>query len=451
MFSSAQILRITRGRLAGGSTATNIKGISIDSRTIRRGEAFLAVKGDNFDGHDFISRAIEKGAGCIIKEARNKNKVAPGIACIEVKNTLKALRDIAGYWRKRFAIPLIAVSGTNGKTTTKDMIARVLSHRFKVLKNEGTKNNHIGLPLTLLKLNDSYDMAVLELGTNHPGEIKYLAEAASADIGVITNIGAGHLEYFGNLAGVFKEKYALIHNLNKPAIALLNADDRFLKNEITKSKGRQFVVGFGIKNQSDFFASGIRRHKQKLNFCVNLRQEFELNTLGEHNIYNALVAVAIGRIFGLGYREIAARLKTFDFPEGRLKFTRSGNIRFIDDTYNSNPNSLKQALDLLDKFETCGRKIMVMGDMLELGNLSKSFHIQAGREIAAACDALIAVGSLSKYAASVARRCGLSPDNIFICRTARQAHRILHDRLSVKNNDIVLVKGSRAMGMEEVF
>ena len=451
MFSCAQILKATRGKLISGSKSVPIRSISIDSRTIKRQEAFLAIKGNNFDGHDYITQAIKKGASCIIKEEKNKNKVRGSVACIEVKDTLKALGDIAGFWRKRFDIPVIAVSGSNGKTTAKDMIAWVLSQKFKVLKNEGTKNNQIGLPLTVLNLDDSYDLVVLELGTNHPGEIEYLTSVARPNIGVITNIGHAHLEYFGNLSGVFKEKAALIHNLNNPAIAVLNADDRFLKNEITKKTKRTFVVGFGIKNQSDFFASNIVQHKYSLNFCVNRRQEFKLNTLGYNNIYNALIAGAIARIFGLDYKDIAARLTNFNFPRGRLRFIRSGNIGFIDDTYNSNPNSLKQALNALDKFQTAGRKIFIMGDMLELGRKARAFHIQAGREAAKICDSLIAVGRFSKLAADSAKDSGLSIENIFTCRTTQEAAKILRARLSVKNSDIVLVKGSRAMKMEEVL
>jgi UDP-N-acetylmuramoyl-tripeptide--D-alanyl-D-alanine ligase len=451
MFGCAQILKATSGKLVSGSKSVIIKGISIDSRTIKRQEAFLAIKGNNFDGHDYITRALKKGASCIIKEAKNKNKIPGSAACIEVKDTVKALGDIARYWRERFDIPVIAVSGSNGKTTVKDMIAGVLSQKFKVLKNEGTKNNQIGLPLTVLKLDDSYDIVVLELGTNHPGEIGYLVKIARPDIGVVTNIGPGHLEHFGDLSGVFKEKTALIRNLSKPAIAVLNADDRLLKNEITRKTKRTFVLGFGIKNQSDFFASDIAQQQCRLNFCVNRRQVFKLNTLGYSNIYNALIAVAIARIFGLDYKDIAKKIAAFDFPKGRLKFMRSGNIRFIDDTYNSNPLSLQQALNALDKFQTAGRKIFVMGDMLELGRKQRAFHIQAGREIARVCDALIAVGRLSKLAAQQARYCGLNSGNIFTCSTAQEAAKILRAKLSVKNSDIVLVKGSRAMKMEEVL
>jgi len=451
MFSCAQILKATRAKLVNGSGDIWVKDISIDSRTIKKGSAFIAIKGNNFDGHDFIGKAIKKGASCIIKAEKNKQKVTERVACIEVKDTLKALGDVANFWRKRFDVPVIAVTGSNGKTTAKDMIAWVLSHKFKVLKNEGTKNNQIGLPLTLLKLDGTYDIVVLELGTNHPGEIAYLSRIAGSNVGVITNIGAAHLGYFGNLAGVFKEKSALIRNLDKPAIAILNADDHFLRNEVTRKTKIPFVLGFGIKNQSDFFATDIKERHQALVFSINLKQKIKLQTLGYHNIYNALIAAAIARVFGLRYREIALRLAGFDFPESRLKLVKSKNIRFIDDTYNANPDSLQEALNTLEKFQVRGRKIFIMGDMLELGSGARAFHIRAGKDIVKVCDVFISVGRLSKFTAQTARRCGFKSKNIFTCRRSEEAAKILRKKLFPQSNDIVLVKGSRAMRMEEVF
>lgn len=451
MFSCAQILKATRGKLVNGSADTWVKDISIDSRTIQKGFAFIAIKGNNFDGHDFIGAAIKKGASCIVKTDKNKQKATGRIACIEVKDTLKALGDIANFWRKRFDVPVIAVTGSNGKTTAKDMIAWVLSAQFRVLKNEGTKNNQVGLPLTLLKLDDTYDIVVLELGTNHPGEIGYLSRVARPNIGVIANIGTAHLGYFGNLARVFKEKSALIHNLDNPAIAVLNADDRFLKNEVTRKAKRPFVLGFGIKNQSDFFATDIKQHRQALVFSINLKQKIKLQTLGYHNIYNALIAAAIAKNFGLSYREIALRLAGFDFPAGRLKLVKSKNIRFIDDTYNSNPDSLQAALNALEKFQVRGRKIFIMGDMLELGSFARAFHIRAGKDITKVCDVFITVGRLAKFAGQAAKGCGFNMKNIFTCRSSQEAAKILRKKLSLQSDDIVLVKGSRAMRMEEVL
>lgn len=450
MFKTNELLNATGGKLIGGSAAVNIKGISIDSRTIKEGQAFIAIKGNNFNGHNFISEAVSKGARAVIAQHPATRNLPENIAFIQVSNTTKALGDIARFNRQRFAIPVIAISGSNGKTTTKEMIAGILSGKFKVLKNEGTKNNQIGLALTLLNLNADYDMAVLELGTNHPGEIEYLARTCLPNIGVITNIGPAHLEYFGDLGGVFKEKWALMRNLIKPCLGILNADDAMLRKNLFKDALCPFTLGFGIKKRGDFFASQIKFSK-KLEFWANLKYKFTLATLGYYNIYNALAAIAVGRIFGIKYKDMAERLANFDFPQGRLKFINLDGLKFIDDTYNSNPSSLKQALDTLDNYRARGKKIFVMGDMLELGESKELLHRRVGEKIKKRCDIFIAVGNLAKIAAEAAIASGFDIKNIFTCQCSSQARAILFNRLSLKKEDIVLVKGSRAMKMEEVF
>ena len=450
MFKVDELIKATKARLASSKKDAIIKGISIDSRIIKPGEAFVAIKGNNFDGHDFIGEVINKGASCIIKEAAVKKDIGTNTVVIEVKDTIRALGDIAQYQRKKFDIPVIAVTGSNGKTTAKEMIARVLSGKFKVLKNFGTKNNHIGLPMALLGLDSSYDLAVLEVGTNHFGEIAYLAKICSPNIVVITNIGSSHLEFLNNLKGVFKEKYTLINKLKAPYLAILDSDDGLLKKEITKKIKKPFIISFGIKNKSDFIAQDIKASNGKIEFLVNRKYAFTLNTLGHYNIYNALAAITAGRIFGLDYGDIARRLSDFDFPQSRLKLAEFNNIRFIDDTYNSNPLSLRQALEALERFKTKGRKIFIMGDMLELGSRKDIFHYEAGRKIAGICDVFITVGELSCLSAKGARDSGFTKDS-FHCKSASEARDILLKKISPTPEDIVLVKGSRSMKMEEVF
>jgi UDP-N-acetylmuramoyl-tripeptide--D-alanyl-D-alanine ligase len=247
------------------------------------------------------------------------------------------------------------------------------------------------------------------------------------------------------------EKYKLIGNLKSPYIVILNADDGLLRRKVVKSIRKPFTLGFGIKNKADFSATVAKIYEGGLEFLVNLQHKFILKTLGYHNIYNALAAVALGRIFGMEYKDIALRLASFEFPAGRLKLIRLDKIKFIDDTYNSNPLSLKQALDVLGRFNADGRKILVMGDMLELGSRQSAFHFQAGRQAAKICDALITVGKLSKLAADAARECGFDIRNIFTCESCRDAQDILFNKISPREDDIVLVKGSRAMKMEEIF
>jgi len=465
VFKIHELLEATNGKLIKGRppsspSETNfvagklgglIRGISLDSRTIMAGEAFIAIKGNNFDGHDFIDTAIKKGASCIIKE-RGKAKFGPRkAAIIEVRDTIKALGDIAKFHRKRFNVPVIAITGSTGKTTTKEMLSWILSSKFKVLKNEGTKNNNIGLPQTLLGLEKHHDIVIAELGTNHFGEIANLSEICQPNAGIITNIGPSHLEYFHDLNGVFREKYSLIRSLKGPSFAILNADDRFFKMRLLTKNHIPFMLGFSINNQSEFQASAIKNSSGKLEFCVNKKQKFILKTLGLHNIYNTLAAIACGRIFGMGYKDMAGRLGNFEFPEGRLKLIELKQKRFIDDTYNSNPASLKQALKVLEDFKTDGEKIFIMGDMLELGKFAESFHYRAGKVVAKSCDKFITVGKLSKLAQEAAKKSGFNAKNIFSCDTASEAREILFKDIVPDKNDIILVKGSRAMKMEEIF
>ncbi|MDI6606185.1 MAG: UDP-N-acetylmuramoyl-tripeptide--D-alanyl-D-alanine ligase [Candidatus Omnitrophota bacterium] len=453
MFKRDELVKATKGGLFGAGNKKIAGGISIDSRRLKAGDIFIAIKGNNFDGHDFIAEAAKKGAAAVIVHSVQQSIVhrPEKTTFILVKDTTKALGDIARFQRDKFNIPVIAVTGSNGKTTTKEMIAYLLSDKFKVLKNEGTKNNHIGLPLTLTKLNNSYDFAVLEAGTNHPGEIAYLAGICLPNIAVITNIGPAHLQYFKDLGGVYREKISLLRYLRKPQIGVFNADCKLLGPQVFSRHKGKIIFGFGINRGADFFASNIEIGKAKASFLLNKKYKFTLKTLGHYNIYNALAAIAIARLFGMEYTDIARRLSLFNFPQGRLKFIKLNNISFIDDTYNSNPLSLEHALDTLDCFKAKGRKILVMGDMLELGSRERIFHLQAGKKAARICDCFLAVGKLSRLAAEVARANGFNKPGIFSCSDSLQARDILFKKIAPGPEDIVLVKGSRLMRMEEIF
>lgn len=464
-----EILEAASGRLVCGSKEAGFSGFSIDSRTIKKGDVFIALKGNNFDGHNFIDEAISRGAAGIIKEVRSQKEKSPlsppfykggkcgdfqirknTVAVIAVEDTLRALGDIAKFKRQKYNFPVIAVTGSAGKTTVKEMIAWLLGKDFNCLKNEGTENNYIGLSLALLEADQKHQIAVLELGTNHFGEIDALTKICQPNIGVITNIGPSHLEFFHNLDGVLREKWTLISSLNKPFIAVLNNDDNLLRDKAGQTANKPFIFSFGIKEKSDFQASDIKYRLNRIEFLVN-EHRFRLNTVGYSNVSNALAAITIARIFGMDYADIAKRLADFSFPQSRLNLLKINNVRFVDDSYNSNPLSLKQALDALDRIDIKGRKILVMGDMLELGSNGKLFHSQIGQQIAATCSVFVAVGELSKLTADMAGRCGLDKQNIFLCDSASQAREILFDRISPEEEDIVLVKGSRKMKMEEVF
>ncbi|MDD5669556.1 MAG: UDP-N-acetylmuramoyl-tripeptide--D-alanyl-D-alanine ligase, partial [Candidatus Omnitrophica bacterium] len=399
----------------------------------------------------FAACAAQKGARCIVKEKNKKIdlKRLKNVTVLGVNDTVKALGCAARHHRQKFSIPVIAVNGSNGKTTTKEMLSWVLSARYRVLKNEGTQNNHIGVPLTLLKLSSEHDAAVVELGTNHFGEIKYLSEICLPTMGIITNIGASHLEFFKDLKGVRREKFELIKNIRHPGIVILNADDPLMAPDVFANRSTPAVFGVGINHPSDFTASEVTSLKLQTSFRIN-NHTMVLRNPGAHNVYNALCAGAAARIVGFSYKEIAGRLKSFEFPKGRLQVLMREDVFFIDDTYNANPFSFHSALTTLKNFKTTGRKILVMGDMMELGKGGELFHSRAGESAAGFCDAIITVGRLSQYAAEAAKKMNGMISRVFACLTLQEAREALYNKVSIRKNDVILIKGSRAMKMEDM-
>ena len=452
MFTLKEILNLTGGRSAHKDSGIAIKNISIDSRTINPKDLFIALKGNNFDGHDFIRAAISRGASCVIASDKVLiDRLITEFKCsnldfpiIGVKDTLKALTDLAGYNRRRFPVPIIAITGTNGKTTTKDMTASILSADYNVLSNEGTQNNGIGVALSLLKLNKNHDIAVLEFGTNHPGEIKALAKIAHPNIGVITNVGAGHLEFFLNIKNVFKEKSSLLKSLDAPAVGIINKDDLYL-SDISGKK----TFSFGVRDKSDLGAGRIIYKNNRLNFVVNKKYKFTLNSVVWHNVYNALAALSCGLIFGVDINKAEKILSEFRFPSSRLNILTLKNVTILDDTYNSNPASLRVAIEALTRYPASSRRILVMGDMLELGRNSINLHKSIGRVVSRSdIDCFISVGDLSKHAAKAAKQSYKSFQTIKVCKSCDEAIDVL--RGIIKKGDVILIKGSRAMQMERI-
>jgi len=446
MFSIPEIIKVTEGKFIGKKICSCPAHISLDTRQIKEDEIFLAIKGKNFDGHDFVKEAVKKKAKAVILE-KLPPEIIP-IPIILVKDTIRALSQLAAYQRKKFSPILVAITGSNGKTTTKEMLAFLLSTKYKVLKNEGTQNNQIGLPLTLLKLEESHKVVVLELGTNHFGEIDYLSKIASPNIGVILNIGPAHLEAFKNIKGVYKEKSTLIRNLIYPCIGVLNNDDPLLRADLNK-KRKEFLVGFGLKGKTDFQAKVLKIKDDYIEFLLH-QHKLSLHTLGVSNIYNALAALAVCRLLGLDYRLLSSKMKKFLFPVQRLQIKKIKSTTFIDDTYNSNPVSLKEALDALKRIKNKGRKIAVLGDMWELGEKSYQMHQEAGKQFLEICDIIIGVG---KYFSTLKETLKNNHNKVelFSCVDALQAKDILFKYIKPTKNDIILVKGSRIMRMEEVI
>jgi UDP-N-acetylmuramoyl-tripeptide--D-alanyl-D-alanine ligase len=463
-----EIQKAIRGRLICKGKRKFISGVSTDTRTIKEGDLFIALKGRNFDGHDFINKALEKGAAGVIQlkaqspqlKAHSSKPTAP--ACqdrpkeagrhspatiIQVTDTLKALGNIAHHYRIKFKIPFIGITGSNGKTTTKEMVFRVLSSGFRVLKNDKTENNIIGLSKALLGLSPDYDIGVLELGTNHFGEIKILAGILRPTVGIITNIGSAHLEFLKSKQGAFKEKAELLGFLGRGDTAILNADDPFLaKIEGLKPNG----IRFGIDNNCDFKATKIFYRNEETEFIVNKKYSFRLRSLGRYNVYNALAAITAGFFYKMDYSDIYSALLEFEPLNGRLRLKRLGAFDIMDDTYNSNPTSLKSALEVLSSYKTAGRKIVICGDMLELGSSSVSFHREAGRLVyKAGVDCLISVGKFSKVIAAAAVDSGMDKGMVFSCKDNPGVLSILRD--IIKEGDLVFLKGSRLIRLEEVI
>jgi UDP-N-acetylmuramoyl-tripeptide--D-alanyl-D-alanine ligase len=463
----SEILKVTKGRLLSGDPQGDIDpaSISTDSRTICPGEFFLPLKGVNFNGEEYIESAFKKGAigafttQCAVSRIRPrlwrdpaKHEARPAgrgtrreRVVIQVKNTTDALGEMARWNRLQFRVPVIGVTGSNGKTTTKDMIAKVLSSKFNVLKNEGTRNNRIGVGMTLLKLNSSHHVCVIEMGTNHRGEIRLLAGIAMPTIAVITNIGPSHLKFLKDLKGVFNAKREIFEVLKKNSLVLLNGDDEYLSTV----KGKRLkIMRFGFNENNDFRASGFSSGVNGIRFILNGRSRFELNLLGAHNIYNALGAIAAAYNFDISYPCTKKALLEYSPPHMRLNVKRVGGVTVINDAYNSNPLSMKSALEALKDFPGRSRWI-VSADMLELGEREKEFHGLVGETIAkSGFDGLITFGDLSMHTSSRALECGMGRDRVWHCSSRGEAADILNRY--AKKGDCILVKGSRSMKMEEV-
>ena len=365
---------------------------------------------------------------------------------VKVKNTVQALGALAYYHRKRFKIPVIAITGSNGKTTTKEMLSNILKERFNVLYNPETQNNNIGVPLAILRLRKRHNLAVIEIGANHSGEIDRLSWIIKPTVGIITNIGPSHLEFFKNLKGVFEAKLELIKNLAKNGKLLINKDDRFL----SQLKEPNFeTVTFGFNRFSDFCGQIIKETENRTIFLLNNKHRIVLKTLGVHNVYNALAGIACARSLGLSYNEIKSALALFKMPAMRMQLLNIDNFKIINDCYNSNPGSLKCALEFLKAYSNPGKKIMVCGDMLELGKMTKRLHLDIGKMVAKAeIDFLITVGRLARDIASSAYSTGMPEKSIRRCGNTSEAARFL--RSFIQPKDVVLIKGSRAMKMENV-
>lgn len=450
------IVDATGGSLVRGRLEQTVLGVSTDTRTLEAGNLFIPLTGPNFNGHDFLTKAVTAGAGAFLAEKRHRGDVpafAEAIAWIEVNDTLKALGDIAHGWRKRMNCQVMAVTGSAGKTTTKEMIAAICSPNRKILRTEGNFNNLVGLPLTLLKLQEEIDLAILELGTNAPGEIERLTRLAMPDIGVLTNIGPAHLEGLGTLSDVREEKGMLFAVMNHQGTAILNLDDPEIDLLRKRWQGKQ--ISFSLSAPADVTAENIHPVETwKTAFILNIRgtkKEIVLSVPGRHNVHNALAAAAAATAVGCEPSLISRGLHAFRPVTGRMEIeTLPSGAHLIHDAYNANPLSVAEALKTLVELSGNSRRIVVFGDMLELGDHSAAYHEEIGRQIGASkIYALFLKGDLARITADAAESAGLDRNHIFFFDGKGTAIPALREVVS--KGDWVLLKGSRKMHLDELI
>jgi UDP-N-acetylmuramoyl-tripeptide--D-alanyl-D-alanine ligase len=455
-WATTDIIQATGGTLVCGDANRSFAGISIDSRTIAIDDFFVAIKGTNYDGHNFIPEVITKGiGGIILKEEKAAEFISSqwkekGIVCVTVKETTRALGDLAAFNRRRSHVSVIAITGSNGKTTTREMTAAIVSQSFEILATSGNLNNEIGLPLTLLKLCPGHQWAVLELAMNHPGEIGRLAEICSPDIGVITNIGSAHLEGLGSIEGVMRAKGELLEKIKPEGTAVLNADD---SNVLKLAKARRWnLVLFGKSDQADVRASAINENGLGTRFTLTSPLEsivVNLKIPGHFMVSNALAASTVGYALGFTAREIKTGLENTKTAQGRMNIHKThGGVHIIDDTYNANPDSMTAALQTLIALKGNQRAVLVAGDMLELGAHSEHMHRKIGTLSAGLhISKIYFTGEFGEAVQAGARENGMALEDIYIGPKGNIVER-LTDWLMP--GDWVLVKGSRAMGMEKI-
>ena len=448
-----ECLRAIGGKNSSGVGDEFFRGVSIDSRTLKKGELFVCIQGDRFDGHNFIKEAQDKQAAAIVLSEESEMGRVRGKTpvVIRVKNTLKALQELALFYRKKMPVKVIGITGTNGKSTTKEMTAAITEKKFKTIKTKGNLNNHIGLPLNIFDLSKTDEIAVMEMGMSAAGEIKRLAEIAKPEIGVVTNISEGHLVHLKTLKKVQAAKGELFDSLSEKETAIVNADDPLVL-ELAKSV-RAKVITYGIYKGADIKAE---------NICPMDREGFKLSVnfsgknipmcipfLGECNIYNALAAIAISWSLGIAPDDIKQGLMAAKLLANRFEVSEHRGVTIINDSYNANPRSMKEALKILAKYKCKGRRFFIVGEMLELGDLSKPAHKALGVDVAKySIDYLVTVGDLSSHVAKSAVASGMNKKNTAIASGYECA--VAFIKKHSRSGDCLLVKGSRGSKMEEV-
>ena len=438
------------GELLIGDKNLVLNNFSKDTRTINKGDIYIGIKGESFDGNTFYEEAFSKGASCCILDNIPENidiSKYQDKTIIKVPNTIKCIQQLAKIKRSMYNIPVIAVTGSVGKTSTKDIIYEVVKTKYKALKTEGNQNNHIGLPLTILKLTDE-EALVVEMGMNHLGEISVLANIVKPTIAVITNIGTAHIGLLGSRENILKAKLEITEPLSKDNTLIINNDNDLLHKESSKLKDKYNLITIGIDNDSNYKATNIKDNIFSSNFNIN-KDNITINVGSTAFIYNSLVAYAIGKELNIESSKIIKAISNFKLSPHRLerKITKN-NITLIDDTYNANQDSMINSLSILSKVKD-KRKIAILGDILELGNYSEQIHRNIGKNITkATLDILITIGNYSKYIKEEALNNNFPIDNIYSYDNYEESLEELPSIL--KPNDIVLLKASHGIKLDKI-
>ncbi|WP_042271532.1 UDP-N-acetylmuramoyl-tripeptide--D-alanyl-D-alanine ligase [Faecalimicrobium dakarense] len=445
----SELVLATNGKLLIGNENDRVYDVVIDSRKASSENVFVAIIGETLDGHEFMSSAYEKGCKTFIKNESSSIKLeSSDINLIEVSNTEIALGEISKYYKEKFDIPYIGVTGSVGKTSTRDMIYAAVSSKFNTLKNEGNLNNQLGVPLTLFNLDEFYECSVIEMGMSGFNEIEYLANIVKPKIGVISNIGLSHIENLGSQEGILKAKMEIATNFDSSNTLIVNGDDKFLCT--LKNKNHEYTLKtFGFDKDNDIYCEGYEMTEDSITFICNIngkKEEIFIPTVGEHNIYNAMAAILVGISLELTLDEIKNGLKHFKATKMRLDIVKNDKMTIINDAYNASPDSMKAALKILGRYKT--RRVAILGDMFEMGEYAEYGHRLVGEVSIGNVDVLITIGNDSNFIGQEAKKLGFYEKNLYHFKTREDAINEIDSLL--KEEDVVLVKASRGMKLEKI-
>lgn len=445
--SISEVIKAVDGVLCYGSGEGIITSATTDSRNAEEGSLFIAICGENVDGHSYVEKAFSQGAACAIVEKDIDGDFENSV--IRVENSISAMGKLARFIMNKISVPTVAITGSVGKTTTRDMTYAVMSQKFNTLKNENNFNNEIGVPLTVFNANEKTEAAVIEMGMDNFGEIDRLSKIAPPDVAIITNIGMSHIERLGSQENIYRAKSEMFNNLKPDGVIILNGDDKILMSHKDELSGKIITVGIENKN-ADFTASNIKSTENSVSFIAKCKEKEFSVTLplpGEHNVLNALLAIAAGACYGIPCEKIREALSEFSMTKMRMDIIECNVITVINDCYNAAPDSVRAALSVLSKYKN--RKVAILGDIAALGEFSFSAHKNLGRDVVKnEIDLLFTIGENARFIAEGAFENGLDSENII---SAENIDDILPELLKrIKSNDVCLVKASRVMGLERV-